>query len=234
MFLLNADAELRPGACDVLIQTMEADSRIGACGPRLINPDGSLQISVWRNPPSAWETLVSGYKLSKLLPRRLRGELLLGPDWAHDRRRDVPMLGGAAILARRVMIKEVGGFDERFGMYGEDNEWCVRMLRAGWRLVFEPAAEVMHHGGQSSQQRWNDLERAEVQLDAFFRLQRLCLTRRQAVSNLLAMSVLLWLHRAWRTIRGRPADDVALALKMFVSDLKKTLRELRTSKDAEI
>jgi GT2 family glycosyltransferase len=229
LFLLNADAELRPGACEALVAALMSDSRVGACGPRLLNPDGSLQISVWRNPPTAWATLLSGLRLYKLLSRRLRGELLLAEHWAHDRRRDVSMLSGAAILARREMVDEVGGFDERFHMYGEDNEWCLRIVRAGWRLVFEPAAVVMHHGGHSSARRWTDLEKIGVQLDAFFRFQRYCLTRRQAVANLLATSALLALQRAWRGLCGRPAEDVALTLKMHLEDLKRTLRGSRPS-----
>jgi GT2 family glycosyltransferase len=229
LFLLNADAELRPGACDTLVATLESDARIGACGPRLVNPDGSLQISVWRNPPAAWSTLLSGLRLYRLLPRRLRGELLLAGHWAHDRRRDVGMLSGAAILVRRELVEAVGGFDERFHMYGEDNEWCLRMVRAGWRLVFEPAAVVMHHGGHSSQRRWTDRERLDVQLDAFFRFQRFCLSRRQAVANLLATSVLLSVHRLWRRLRGQPVDDVTLTLRMHLADLKRTLRPPRSS-----
>ena len=87
LFLLNADAELTPRACDMLLKTLISDERIGACGPRINNPDGSLQISVWRNPPTACATLLSGLRLASLLPRRLRGELLLAEYWDHNRRR---------------------------------------------------------------------------------------------------------------------------------------------------
>lgn len=227
LFLLNADAELREGACERLLATLEGDARAAACGPRLLNPDGSLQTSVWRNPPRAWAALVSGLWLGKLLPRRLRGELLLGEHWAHDRRRNVPVLSGAAFVVRGEVVAQVGGFDERFHMYGEDFEWCLRMRRAGWRLVFEPAATVMHHGSHSSLRRWTNLEKLGKQYEAYFRFQRYCLTRRQAVSNLLAMCAVLSLQRAWHSLRGRPAEDVALAHRMFMSDLRRSLREWR-------
>ena len=107
-----------------MIACLNSDERIGACGPRLLNTDGSLQHSVWRNPPTAWEIIVNGVGLWRLIPRSLRGSLLLGGHWDHATRRSVPMLFGAAILARRKMIDEVGGLDERFHMYGEDYEWC--------------------------------------------------------------------------------------------------------------
>lgn len=219
-FLLNADAELRAGACDTLLSTLNSNARIGACGPRLIYPDGSMQISVWRNPPTAWATLVSGLRLYKLMPSKLRGELLLAEFWPHDRRRDVSMLSGAAILARRVMIEEVGGFDNRFHMYGEDNEWCLRVIRAGWRMVFEPDAVVMHHGAQSSRQRWDDLERLRVQTQASFVFQKHCLTRSQFFCNLLSNAALLWIQRTVRRLKGTPAKDVQLNLQLHLNELR--------------
>jgi N-acetylglucosaminyl-diphospho-decaprenol L-rhamnosyltransferase len=99
----------------------------------MLNPDGSVQTSVFFNPPRVWHTILSQLWLYRLLPPRIRGELLLGWHWSHDRERSVPMLGGAAILAKREMIEEVGGFDERFHMYAEDNEWCWRITKSNWR-----------------------------------------------------------------------------------------------------
>lgn len=224
LFLLNPDAELRPGACDRLSAALEAEDRVGACGPRLLNPDGSLQVSAWRNPPTAWATLLSGLKLFRLLPRRFSGELLLGPHWRHDRRRAVGMLGGAALLVRRAMIDEIGGFDERFHMYGEDNEWCLRMTRAGWRLLFEPEAVVMHHDGESARRRWTDLEKLRVQAEAWFRFQGYCLNRWQRVSNLMAETSVLALQLLWRRLRGRPAEDVSLALNLHLGNFRRAWR----------
>lgn len=223
-FLLNADAELQSGACDKLLSTLHSNSRIGACGPRLVYPDGTLQISVWRNPPTAWATLLSGLRLYKLLPSRFRGELLLAEFWSHDHRRDVNMISGAAVLARREMIAEVGGFDSRFHMYGEDNEWCLRITRAGWRIVFEPDALVMHHGAQSSRQRWNDLERLRIQTKASFVFQKFCLTRPQFLVNLLSNVFLLWAQLIVRRLRSTPAEDVRLNLRLHLNELRSALR----------
>src|SRR5438552_13061393 len=78
MFLLNPDTEVTRGAIDTLIACLELDEGIGACGPRLLNTDGSLPHHVGRNPPTAWEILISGLGLWRLIPRHLRGELLLG------------------------------------------------------------------------------------------------------------------------------------------------------------
>lgn len=223
LLLLNADAELTPGACDRLIETLTSDERIGACGPRLLNPDGSLQISVWRNPPTAWATLISGLRLASLIPRRARGELLLAEFWDHDRRRDVPMLSGAAILARREMIGEVGGFDERFHMYLEDNEWCLRIRRAGWRIVFEPDAVVIHQGAHGARQRWTDLEILRLKTEAYLRFLHRAVPRHRAIANLAASSSLLSFQAAWRKLRRRSADDVQLVLELHWRSLKQAL-----------
>lgn len=231
LFLLNADAELTPGASDTLIRTLESSATIGACGPRLLNPDGSLQISVWRNPPTAWATLLSGLRLSSLLPQRLRGELLLAEHWEHDRRRDVGMLGGAAFLVRREVIEDVGGFDERFHMYGEDNEWCLRITRAGWRLVFEPEAVVIHQGGHASLQRWTDVQKLRLQTKAYLEFLHRAVPRHKVVANLIASTGLLTIQRMWRGIRNRPANEVDTVLRLHFQDLRRVLTGRTNSRE---
>ncbi len=230
LFLLNPDTEVTPGAVDTLIETVRSGARVGAAGPKLLNADGSLQVSVWRNPPAAWEMLLTGLRLHRLLPRRVRGELLLAEHWDYGRRRAVGMLSGAAMLVRREVLDEVGGFDERFHMYGEDNEWCLRMVRAGWALLFEPAAVVMHHGAASSLKRWDEHEKLRVQAAAFLDFQRHCLPRRRRVSNLLASCFLLALQRAARRLRGRESRDVEATLELHAADLKRALRGAETEK----
>jgi GT2 family glycosyltransferase len=134
------------------------------------------------------------------------------------------MLSGAAMLVRRETVDEVGGFDERFHMYGEDNEWCLRMARAGWTLMSEPEAVVMHHGASSSLKRWDPYEKLRVQAEAFLKFQRLCLPRRRVVSNLLASCFLLSLQRTARRLRGRDSREVAMTLRLYAADLRRALR----------
>ncbi|HEX8559478.1 MAG TPA: glycosyltransferase family 2 protein [Pyrinomonadaceae bacterium] len=224
LLLLNPDTEVTPGSIDRLVATARSGARVGAAGPKLLNADGSIQVSVWRNSPAAWEALLTGFRLHKLLPRRVRGDLLLAEHFDYARRRDVGMLSGAAMLVRREVVEEVGGFDERFHMYGEDNEWCLRITRAGWRLVFEPAAVVMHHGAASSQKRWDSLEKLRVQSEAFLLFQRRCLPRRRRVAYLAATCALLQVQRAARRLRGRERRDVEQTLRLFAADLRRALR----------
>lgn len=224
VFLLNVDTEVHPGAIDTLMRTMLSDSKIGACGPRIVNADGSLQISAFFNPPRVWHTILSQLKLYYLLPPRIRGELLLGRHWDHDRQRSVPMLSGAAILARRHMIEEVGGFDERFHMYAEDNEWCWRITRSDWKLVFVPDAVVLHHGGRSSMKRWSSDEKLRVKLEAGFHFEHRVLPRWQLAANQLANYLVVTAQIAGRQVRGIHIPELYLIREMHREHLKRALR----------
>lgn len=223
VLLLNPDTEVPAGAIDTLIETMRSDSRIGACGPRIVNADGSLQISVFHNPPRVWQTLLSQLKLYLILPGRLRGELLLADHWDHSRKRSVPMLSGAAILARREMIEQVGGFDERFLMYGEDNEWCLRIKRSGWRMVFDPEATILHHGGQSAEQRWSKPERAKVRLEAGYLFQKQVLPRWRLIANQLTNYSIISAQVAWRRLRGIRSAKLDLQKEVHRRNFKRSL-----------
>jgi len=224
VLLLNPDTLIVPGAIEALLGVLRADSRIAACGPRLANADGSLQVSVWRNPPTAWEIVLSNLKLYRLIPERIRGELLLGPHWRHDRRRLVRMLSAAALMVRRQTIDEVGGFDERFHMYGEDNEWCLRIARAGWLLVFEPAVVVRHDDAQSAGKRWSMLEKRRVQLEASYLFQRVSVPRWHLVANQLASYMTAALQRRWRQLRGTDATEMAMVTRVHGRHLREALR----------
>lgn len=221
--LLNPDTEVTPGSIDRLIRTIDSTLRVGVVGPKLLNADGSIQVSAWRNPPAAWEILLSQLKLYLLLPRRFRGELLLGGHWTHDRERPVPMLSGAVMLVRRELIDQVGGFDERFHLYGEDNEWCWRIARAGWLLIFQPNAVVLHHGAQSSLQRWDNLEKRRVQLKASFRFQEYALSRPRVLANQTALFVTASAQYYWRRLRGINEPELELACEIHWGHLKQSL-----------
>lgn len=219
LFMLNSDAEVTQSAIDRLVATIREDDRIGVVGPRLLNTDGTLQASVWRNPLTPFEMIATALSLYRLMPRRMRGELLLGFHWDHAQRRPAPMLSGAALLVKREVINTVGGFDESFHMYGEDNEWSLRVVRGGWLMLFEPSAIVTHHSGKSSANRWNNLEKLEREYEGFFRLQRLHLSRRLAGANLLTGYTLSLARQAWLALRRRPLEETRLVRRLYGNEL---------------
>jgi N-acetylglucosaminyl-diphospho-decaprenol L-rhamnosyltransferase len=225
VFLLNLDTEVPPGAIDTLLARLTSESRIGACGPKILNFDGSVQTSVFFNPPRVWHTVLSQLWLYRLIPRRMRGELLLGWHWTHDRERDVPMLGGAAILARREMIDEVGGFNERFHMYAEDNEWCWRITKSNWRLMFVPEAVVRHHGAHSSKKRWSQSDQLRVKLRAGFEFEHQALPRWRLAANQLANYIVVTVQITGRKLLGIAHPELLVIKEMHSEHLKRSLRK---------
>ncbi len=222
LFLLNSDAEVHEGTLDTLVATINESEKIGAVGPRLLNTDGTLQPSVWRNPPSPGEMIVIAFGLFRLLPKRQR-ESLLGIHWDHSHRLSAHMLSAAALLLKRKVIEDVGGFDERFHMYGEDNELALRMVRSGWLMLFEPKATVTHHAGKSTERRWSDLEKLAKKYEGFFRLQRIHLSRGAAVANLMTGYGLATIRQVWLTLRRRPLEENRLVRRLYGDELRQML-----------
>jgi N-acetylglucosaminyl-diphospho-decaprenol L-rhamnosyltransferase len=170
LLLLNSDAMPAPGAIERLLGHLQTHPACGMVAPQLRNGDGSLQASCWRFP--RWDTAaLEALYLYRLMPRRKRGERLLAGYWEHDVARPVDWVMGAAMLVRRAVVDAVGGLDERCFMFGEDLEWCWRIRRAGWEVHYEPAAQVVHLGGQSSRQRYGDSE-ARVKHEAYYHFCR--------------------------------------------------------------
>jgi GT2 family glycosyltransferase len=227
LLLLNSDAEVRRGAIDKLVDALKSNEKIGGCGPKLLNADGSLQPSARRNPTTAWEILVTGLRISYLLPRRIRGELLLGPYWDHSRRRKVRMLSGAAILLRREVIDSVGGFDEEFYFYGEDAELCHRIVTSGWELLFEPEAQVVHHSHKSALLRWGAEGKHSQNADAVLLYYRKSLSVFQFVANCLANYLVFSLERVWRRARGVSTREIDILLSVQ----RKHLRRLASGRN---
>lgn len=147
ILLLNDDTLVHPGALDALCAFLDAHPQTGCVGPRLVNPDGSLQLSCYRFPSPLrclWENLL----LTAAFPNHpVFGDYRA---WPHDTARDVDYVIGAALLVRRKVIEEVGLFDPRFFMYAEETDWQRRMQQRGWKVSFCPDAVITHLGGQSS------------------------------------------------------------------------------------
>lgn len=149
VLVLNPDCEVRPGAVATLAAWLEAHPRTGVVGPRLENPDGSLEYSA-RAFPDHFTFLFNRYSLlTRLFPDNRHSRRYLMSDWDHASVRDVDWLSGACLLVRREAIDQVGPMDEAFFMFNEDVDWCRRMKQAGWAVTYVPDAVVVHHVGAS-------------------------------------------------------------------------------------
>jgi len=150
VLLLNPDTEVVGDALETLVAFADAHPDVGVVGPQLLNPDGTVQSSRRRFPTLATALLESTW-LQPYAPRRLlaRYYVLDRPD---DEVQDVDWVTGAALMARREAVEQVGPLDEGFFMYSEELDWCRRFRAAGWRVVYLPTARVIHHEGKSSEQ----------------------------------------------------------------------------------
>ena len=149
LLLLNPDTVVVGDALPTLLAYLDAHPDVGVVGPQLLNADGSVQSSRRRFP-----TLLTGYFestwLQGLAPGVLRHYYAL--DLPDDAPADVDWLTGACLLVPRAAYEEVGGLDEGYYMYSEELDWCRRIKQTGRRVVYYPAAQVIHHSGQSSDQ----------------------------------------------------------------------------------
>lgn len=146
VLLLNADAWLDEGALERLVAFGDSRPRAAVIGPRLRNPDGTLQRSV-RGFPTVWRLATEYFFLRKLAPRTSALNAFYGGGFAHDEVREVEVVMGACMLLRREAIDEVGPCDEDYFLFSEETDWCYRFRQAGWEVVFFPGAECTHLRG---------------------------------------------------------------------------------------
>jgi N-acetylglucosaminyl-diphospho-decaprenol L-rhamnosyltransferase len=146
--LLNADAWMLDDAVERLVEFADEHPDAAVVGPRLLNPDGSLQRSA-RAFPTLWRLTTEYLFLRKLAPRSRALNTFYEGGFDHDEVRQVDWLFGACLLVRRDAADEVGLFDEDFFMFSEETDWCYRFGEAGWSVYFFPGAEAVHVGGAS-------------------------------------------------------------------------------------
>ena len=160
VLLFNPDAELRPGALELLEAYLREHPRVGIVVPRLLNPDGSIQSNA-RTFPTPWTMLARRSPFGRMpIGRTILSEHLLTgalPVVA----RPIQSAIGAVMLVRRAAIRDVGPMDERIFLYGEDWDWCYRMWAAGWEVHIEPAA-IVEHAYERQSRRTLDLRSPAV------------------------------------------------------------------------
>lgn len=149
ILFLNSDAQLTEGACDGLLDMLRQTPAAGACGPKLVNPDGTFQASFARFPNLLAELLlVTG------LARFTTGPYAPSPKpFSGEAARPVDWVAGAALCARREAITQIGGFDSRFFLYSEETFLCWQLRQRGWQTWYAPQIQVVHIGGASSKLR---------------------------------------------------------------------------------
>lgn len=167
LLLLNPDTETHPGAVEKLLAFSRAHPQAGITGGRTVFPDGSLNIaSCWRQM-SVWSLFCNATGLSKLFANSETFNPEAFGGWQRDSVREVDIVVGCLLMIRRELWHELGGFDRRYFMYGEETDLCLRARRLGYRPMITPESQIMHLVGASSSQASEKLlrvARAKVSL----------------------------------------------------------------------
>ena len=151
MLFLNPDTIVLPDAFDKLIAFMEAHPDVGLCGPQILNPDMTIQRSV-RNFPNFGGMFYRFTFFKYLGLFRKDARYWKMDNFNHTSQKEVEQLMGAALIAKTSLVKELGGFDERFFMYYEEVDLCLRIKQSGQQVIFYPESQIIHLGGQSAKQ----------------------------------------------------------------------------------
>ena len=150
--LLNPDTELPPDALDDMLRFMDSRPDVGASGPKLVLPDGSLDKACRRGFPTPLVSFYHFAGLARLFPKSRRfGRYNMSYADA-DAPMEVDSVVGAFMLLRRAAIDKAGLLDESFFMYGEDLDWAYRIQRAGYKIWYYPAVSVRHVKRAASRQ----------------------------------------------------------------------------------
>jgi N-acetylglucosaminyl-diphospho-decaprenol L-rhamnosyltransferase len=205
--LLNSDAWALDGALERLVAFAESHPEAAVVGPRLLNPDGSLQRSV-RGFPTLWRLATEYFFLRKLAPGSRALNAFYGARFDHDRVLEADFLMGAVLLVRREAADTVGLFDEDFFMFSEETDWCYRFRQAGWKVLFTPDAEFVHVGGATTRQNWGPM--FQEQLRGHLRFLAKHRGRREAErARALLLASLRLRGRLFPGARGRTYREAA-------------------------
>lgn len=149
VLVFNPDIIVSPGALEALYAFMESHPDVGVVGPKLQNPDGTLQYSCYR----FHEPMTPVYRrtpLGRLPMGKAAINRFLMTDSSHDTIADVDWVMGSAMFTRRSALDEVGIFDDTIFMYFEDTDLCRRFWEKGYRVVYNPEVSMVHYHRRAS------------------------------------------------------------------------------------
>lgn len=165
ILILNPDTEVRSSAIGKLVRYLDEHPTVGLVGGRLVYPDGSFQHSCFHFP-TLLMTLFDFFPINhRFTDSRFNGRY---PKSWYERPFVIDHPLGACMLVRKEVLEQVGTFDERFFIYCEEVDLCIRVKKTGWAIHCVPSAEIVHHSAKSTSQFRGrmlvELHRSRVQL----------------------------------------------------------------------
>jgi len=152
VLLLNNDTLVLPDAFRKSVQYLDANPKVGALGCRIEFPDRSFQTSCYRFNNLLELFMVRLLPLGSIRNERYNISRYWGKQFTEPT--EVDVVAGCFMMVRKEIVDTIGGLDEDFFMYGEDQEWCSRIIRAGWKIIYFPQTTIIHiHRFSSSKAR---------------------------------------------------------------------------------
>ena len=205
ILLINPDTVVQEDTLRTMIEFFEHNPDVGLAGCKILNPDGSLQLACRRSFPTPWVAFTKIIGLSSLLPNtKLFGKYnltYLNPEETYE----VDAVSGSFMFVRQDVLKQVGGLDEQFFMYGEDLDWCYRIQRAGWKIFYVHSTRIIHYKGESAKR--SDID----ELKLFYEAMHLFVKkhfRRPSVSHLILRGGIAL--RAWVAFFAKVVKPLAM------------------------
>ncbi len=164
ILLINPDTIVQEDTIKVMLKFLDEHTEVGLAGCKILNPDGSFQLSCRRGFPTPWVAFTKLFGLSRLFPKsKIFGQYNL-TYLDIDETYPVDAVSGSFMMVRNDVIKEVGGLDERYFMYGEDLDWCYRIRQAGWQIYYVHTTQLIHYKGESTKR--SSLDEIKIFYDA--------------------------------------------------------------------
>jgi hypothetical protein len=211
LLLLNPDTIVQEDTLTVMVRFLREHPAVGLAGCKILNPDGSFQLSCKRSFPTPWVSFTRIFGLSSLFPQsRLFGRYNLTYLDA-DATYPVDAVSGSFMMISRAAYERVGGLDEAFFMYGEDLDYCFRVQESGLRVYYVHETRIVHFKGEST--RRSDLDEIRVFYDAMRIFVRKHFARSGPLMFVLSLGISL---RAAAAFLSRTGRTMALGLVDFL------------------
>jgi GT2 family glycosyltransferase len=147
LWLLNPDTVVHRGACEALVKFFSTHPKVGIVGSRLEEPDGAPQVSAFRDH-SVINELLSGFRLGIL--DAICSRWIVAPNFVSETPHQTDWVSGASFMVRREVFEQTGLFDEKYFMYYEEVDFCLRTRENGWTIWYVPESRVIHFIGGAS------------------------------------------------------------------------------------
>jgi len=220
--LLNPDTIVVGNALATMVLFMDNRRDAGAIGPRILNPDKTVQLTCGRYSPTLLTELLDFTKLSSVFPKsRIFGKSLMG-FWPHNDTREVELLSGACMMVRKETIEQTGLMDEHFFLFAEETDWCYRIRKNGWKIYLNADAEIMHLWQQS-------VKRSSINtaLESYKSMYRFFMNHHGRLSALgyrgmvfVFIGLRIPVYWLWRYIRPSRSLQIRVALKRYPQILR--------------